>query len=416
MLAAVSAQPSMRVVNANSAPIFFSFFTWGFGTGAQNLGRPLFALAATGNVFLVGVLIAANALPRLVSGPLTGYLTDRLGRKPLVMLGPAIRGVSNVGQFFATDYATFFALEMVGQFGVAMWNTSANVLLSDVTTSQNRGKVLAVRHMSMRMGFVAGPLLGGVMAVTFGLQSVFLLNGLSKIIILLVAFFLVRETRPTQASAPAPAEGKRARSAPRFSLAPFRDPSFLALSVATAALSMTQAGTMQAVLPVHAKDALDVSSASLGFLISLAAALAFALALPNGVLSDRLGRKVSLVPGLALLGVSVLALAYGQAYGLLVLVVVLHGSGEAMTLGTTQTYAMDLAPSTARGAFMGLWSLSQSTGAVIGPLLASALYHWVGPAIAFQAVAGVLLVSAVVMLVMGRETAGPWARRPVDEG
>jgi MFS family permease len=304
---------------------------------------------------------------------------------------------------------------MVGQFGVAMWNTSANVLLSDVTTSQNRGKVLAVRHMSMRMGFVAGPLVGGVMAVTFGLQSVFLLNGLSKIIILLVAFFLVRETRPTQASAPAPAEGKPARSALRFSLAPFRDPSFLALSVATAALSMTQAGTMQAVLPVHAKDALGVSSASLGFLISLAAALAFALALPNGVLSDRLGRKVSLVPGLALLGVSVLALAYGQAYGLLVLVVVLHGSGEAMTLGTTQTYAMDLAPSTARGAFMGLWSLSQSIGAVIGPLAASALYHWVSPAAAFQAVAGVLLVSAVVMLVMGRETAGPWARRPVDD-
>ncbi len=46
------------------APIFFSFFTWGFGTGAQNLGRPLFALAVTGNVFLVGVLLAANAIPR----------------------------------------------------------------------------------------------------------------------------------------------------------------------------------------------------------------------------------------------------------------------------------------------------------------------------------------------------------------
>jgi hypothetical protein len=72
-----------RIVNQATLPIFVSFFTWGLGTGAQNLGRPLFAFAATGNMFLVGILIASNAIPRMFTGPLTGYLTDRLGRKPL---------------------------------------------------------------------------------------------------------------------------------------------------------------------------------------------------------------------------------------------------------------------------------------------------------------------------------------------
>ena len=112
------------------APIFFSFFTWGFGTGAQNLGRPLFAFAVTGNVFLVGVMLAANAVPRAFTGPITGFLTDKLGRKPMVLMGPIVRGITNVGQYFADDYLTFFVLEMIGQVGVAIWATSSNVLLS----------------------------------------------------------------------------------------------------------------------------------------------------------------------------------------------------------------------------------------------------------------------------------------------
>ena len=189
-------EPRSRVLSAPNAPIFFSFFTWGFGTGAQNLGRPLFALAVTGNVFLVGVLIAVNAIPRFFTGPLTGYLTDRLGRKPLIMLAPAIRGATNFGQVFADDYVTFLVLELIGQVGVAMWATSSNVLLSDVTTTSNRGQVLALRQMSMRLGFVAGPLIGGVLAAVYGLPALFMLNGISKVVIVLTVLLLVKETRP----------------------------------------------------------------------------------------------------------------------------------------------------------------------------------------------------------------------------
>ena len=177
---------SNKRMGLSHAPIFFSFFTWGFGTGAQNLGRPLFAFAATGNIFLVGILLASNAVPRTFTAPLTGFLSDRFGRKPLVILGPVIRGVSNVGQFTIglDDYWLFFALELFGQVGVAMWNTSSNVLLSDVTQPQSRARVLAARQMSTRLGFVAGPAVGGVLAAMFGLQSVFLVNGLSKICLL----------------------------------------------------------------------------------------------------------------------------------------------------------------------------------------------------------------------------------------
>ena len=95
-------------------------------------------------------------------------------------------GLSNIGQFFSDDFVTFFVYEMIGQVGVAMWATSSNVLLSDVTNVASRGRVLALRQMATRLGFIAGPAVGGVSAALFGLESVFLINGISKVVIVVV--------------------------------------------------------------------------------------------------------------------------------------------------------------------------------------------------------------------------------------
>ena len=383
------------------APIFFSFFTWGFGTGAQNLGRPLFAFAVTGNVFLVGVLLASNAVPRAFTGPLTGYLADRFGRKPLVILGPVIRGLSNIGQFFADDYVSFLVYEMIGQVGVAMWGTSSNVLMSDVTRTETRGRMLALRHMSMRLGFVAGPAVGGVLAATFGLQSVFLLNGVSKIVIVVVVLFMVKETRPEAARAPrAPGQGRG------FSLAPFRDRTFLVLAIATAIFAMSNAGIMQSLIPVYAVDVVKVDAATVGFLISIASMVTFLFAFPNGMIADRFGRKWSLVPGMLLIGTASIVLAVGGVYGALVLAVCIKGLGEAMTMGTTQTYAMDIAPPDRRGAILGLWTMSQSVGATTGPILLAALYHFLFPDAAFYTMAVLLVMGALMVALLARETGG----------
>ena len=56
-------------------------------TGAQHLARPLFAYALTGNPILVAFVVGMNAFPRIFTGPITGYLTDRIGRKPIMWTG-----------------------------------------------------------------------------------------------------------------------------------------------------------------------------------------------------------------------------------------------------------------------------------------------------------------------------------------
>lgn len=402
-----------RILTPTSAPIFFSFFTWGFGTGAQHLARPLFAYALTGNTFLVAVVIGMNAIPRIFTGPITGYLADRVGRKPLAMFGAALRGVSNVGQFMAGDFATFLVLEFVGQIGVSMWNTSSNVLLSDITSTGNRGRALALRQMSTRLGFVAGPALAGLVAATISLPAVFLINGASKVVIVLTVFFMVKETKPQPkaviAASATDAPAVEAESPRTVVLRAMRTRSFVALALTIVGFSMTQTAVLQALLPIYASQELGVGESGVGLLVGLAAFLAFLVAFPNGMLADRFGRKVSMVPGLLLLAAASTLLTVSDTFVLVLLAVSIQGSGEGMTMGTTHTYAMDIAPEEHRGSFLGVVMMFQAVGALLGPMVIGAIYHSVGHAVAFGTLAVWLTAAALAMAFLGRETAGPRA-------
>jgi MFS family permease len=399
-----------RILSPTSAPIFFSFFTWGFGTGAQHLARPLFAYALTGNTFLVAVVIGMNAIPRIFTGPITGYLADRIGRKPLVMFGAGLRGVSNVGQFMAGDFATFLVLEFVGQIGVSMWNTSANVLLSDMTTTSNRGRALAVRQMSTRLGFVAGPALAGLVAATISLPAVFLINGASKVVIVTTVFFLVKETKPEPRKPSAADADAPAKESPRAAvLGAMRTRSFVALALTITGFAMTQTAVLQALLPIYASQELGVGESGVGLLVGLAAFLAFLVAFPNGMLADRFGRKVSMVPGLLLLAAASTLLTVSDTFILVLLAVSIQGSGEGMTMGTTHSYAMDIAPEDHRGSFLGVVMMFQAFGAFLGPMVIGAIYHTIGHSVAFGTLAVWLTAAALAMALLGRETAGPRA-------
>ncbi|MDA1035789.1 MAG: MFS transporter [Chloroflexi bacterium] len=404
-----------RSLSLTHAPIFFAFFTWGFGTGAQHLARPLFAYALTKNVFLVAVVIAMNAIPRIFTAPATGFLTDRIGRKPLAIFGAALRGVTNVGQFMSGDFATFLVLEFVGQIGVSMWNTSSNVLLSDVTQTANRGKVLALRQMSTRMGFVAGPLIGGLVAAAFDLNAVFLVNGVSKVIIVVVVLFLVSETRPKRVAADPDARAPQKGEGRAAVLAVMRTRSFAALAITLVGFSMAQTAILQALLPIYASTQLGADEGRVGALVSVAAVVAFLLAYPNGMVSDRFGRKVSMVPGLLLLSGASTLLTVSDTYLLVLIAVAIQGSGEGLTMGTAHTYAMDLAPKDHRGAFLGVTMMFQAAGAFAGPMVIGALYHGFSPPFAFATLAVWLALASLAMGVFAKETAGPRAvdRTPV---
>ena len=369
--------------------------------GAMHLARPLFAASFGVPVFLVVFIYSTNAVARLISGPITGFLVDRWGRKPLLLGGVALRAITALGEYYATSYWEFLLWEFIGGLGVSTWNTGSSVLIADVTEKVNRGRAVALRSMSVRLGNIAGPFIGALLTIFFDIRSIFLFNVVTKLAVLVITFFLIKETRPEVAE---PKTGQTRPTVEKLGASMFLTRGFLVISFATFALGMMTQGVFSALFPLYVKDVANFDPADVGYMITLASVVIFLISYPNGILVDRYGRKKTLMPGLLILGLSGYLLAQSIDFRGVCLMVVVYGVGAGMTMGTSQVYAMDLAPEQRRGAFLGIWSAFTHLSSVIAPLLLGLSAETVGLPTTFVVVSVLLAVSALVTWWFGPET------------
>src|SRR5687767_13564366 len=117
-----------NILSLRALPLFSCFFFWSLGTGAMHVARPLVAASFGVSYVLVTLVLASNAIAHLVAGPITGFAMDRWGRKPLLVLGNVVRGLSAFALFFVDSYEQFLVLEFLGGLGVAMFTTGSSVI------------------------------------------------------------------------------------------------------------------------------------------------------------------------------------------------------------------------------------------------------------------------------------------------
>ncbi len=394
---------SYNVLSRRGLPLFAIFFIWASGTGAMQLARPLMAASLGANIFFVSVLLASNSLARMVASPITGLLSDRFGRRPLVIMGIVLRGTSALLSYFSTSYEQFLIFEFFGGIGISIFATGASIIVADVSTEHQRGRAVALRGMSLRLGTALGPLIGAVLTGLFGLRAILLFNGITKLLVLGMVLTMVRETRPE------PVTGGQ-RGATRLNRNDWKalvSAPYLAVAAATLVIGMMElAGAAGGVLTLMAKNDLGLNPSVVGNLLTLAGLVALAVSFPNGLLVDRFGRKPTLIPGLCLFAVFAAALSSRPDVGLVVLAMVFYGVADGMCQGSAQVFAMDLAPPARRGAFMGIWQLYGNLGGLISPIIAGGIAQAWGFSAAFVAIMALVLISAALVLVYGPETRG----------
>ncbi|MDE2836146.1 MAG: MFS transporter [Chloroflexota bacterium] len=387
------------LLSKEALPVFSAFFLWGFGTGALWMARPLLAFDLSASVILVGLASAFSAAPRMIGGPVAGTVADRLGRRPVVVAGAVLHGGAAAMQAFTDSYAVFLGLELISGLGVAVWMTGSAALLADFTRVTNRGRGVALRNTSMRLGILAGPAAGGIIAAAFDIRAVFIFIAVTKVFIVAVALLLIREVR--QAPTPAPrttAEAPRGRF--RLDVSVFRTRNFVTLSVVTLAVGLVTAGpgAFRTYFPVHAED-VGLTFSEIGVAISLSGVLATAASMPAGGLVDWWGRRPMLLVGLVAMAAGMFLVSGMDALLMAVVVASAFSLGEVVGTNTLQTYAMDLAPRDKRGYFLGTWQATMDFGHLAGPLLAGALASPLGLPAAFAIIGGVLLLAAAFMVV-----------------
>jgi MFS family permease len=393
-----------EILSRKTLPVFSAFFFWSFGTGGLWLVRPLFAYEIGGTFLLVALISSASAMPRVIIGPVTGYLTDRFGRRRFVILGASLHIAALTGDFFVQEYWQFLLFEIVAGTGIAVYMTSANVLMADATRTGTRGRAIAARQVSNRIGNLSGPVVAGLIAATLGLRYVFLFIAFTKFIVILVALFVIKETREPVAPKPAKASSGREMTMPDLSM--FKSRTFLSLALGTVALGLVNGGTgvFRTLFPPQAGIVANLSEAQIGYLIAVAGLAGLISSVPSGIALDRYGRKKPLIVGLLATALGTYFMATTGDLGSALLAVIVFGLAESLGQGSLQVYAMDQAPAEKRGAFLGMWLLFTNMGQITGPLVIGTIADVYGFKTGFLTVVVALVVAATLMARIGRDT------------
>jgi DHA1 family tetracycline resistance protein-like MFS transporter len=169
---------------------------------------PFYAEKLGASPFQVGWLIGVYALCQLISGPLLGRMSDRTGRKPLLI-------VSQMGTFagflitaFAPNLWILFAARAID--GATAGNLSlAQAYISDVTKPEDRAKSFGIIGIAFGMGFLIGPAISGFLARYDYRYPIFAAAGLSALSILSTSLLLPGGPPPAVAASAAGPGGKR---------------------------------------------------------------------------------------------------------------------------------------------------------------------------------------------------------------
>ncbi|MGA9532892.1 MAG: MFS transporter [Anaerolineales bacterium] len=175
---------------------------------------PLYATAFGANAFMIGLLGASYPLLQLVGAPILGRLSDRHGRKPILLISQ----VGTLVGFLVLGWANALPLLFLARIidGISGANIStAQAVISDVTTKETRTQGLGLLGAAFGIGFIIGPVIAFVSLIASGNNyhvPAFVAAGFSAASILLT-WFTLDETLPEGASQQAEDESKSSFSA-----------------------------------------------------------------------------------------------------------------------------------------------------------------------------------------------------------
>jgi DHA1 family multidrug resistance protein-like MFS transporter len=343
----------------------------------------------------VGAVVSAFALMRLVSSPFCGKLIDWVGERTILAIGIGIVAVSSAMVGLAQSYLEVLLLRGAGGIGSAMFSISAMTLLLGTTAPSMRGRAVGFYQGGFLIGGMAGPAIGGLLAV-ISLRAPFFFYAGTLILAGVVGLAFLRPvSRHKESAVPG--------AVPTI---PFRavigDRRFRAACLANFASGWASLGVRSALIPVLVVEVLHRAELWTGIAFAIAA-VAQTLALgPAGKFVDTVGRRPAIVGAYALGAVVLFAMPFVGDIWTLTALLCVYGIAAAF-MGTAPAAAVGDAAGAKSGQPVAIFSAFSDFGAVVGPLAAGFLVDAVSFPVAFGSAVVLMLAASVYALRMPRE-------------
>ena len=354
----------------------------------------------------IGLLATAYALTQLAFTPVLGWLSDRIGRKPVIMTSLAVEAASFALTAWAGTLPVLLAARLIGGLGASNVG-SAQAVVADVTPAADRTRAMGLLGAAIGLAHIVGPALDGLLAGLGEAVPFWAALAVTLIDLVLVAVFLP-ETLPNRGASRGALTGEPARAGGAGHGGQVRTGSGAGASVgwgellrrpavaplALIGLLVTMASmAMETVFALFTNRRFGWGPAENGWLFALMGALVVLMqAGVVGRLSARLGPRRLLVLGIVPLtaGFGLLPLLDGVP-GLLASLTLI-GVGTGLVMPTLPALISLATPDEAQGQSLGLAQMVSGLGRLAGPLAAGGLFG-AGTALPFFAAAAMCAVS-----------------------
>ena len=367
----------------------------------------------------VGLAVGLFGMARLFTSLPAGYLTQRYGRRFVLILGTTINLAGATMVALSFSYGWLVAWRFVSGLGASMYTTGISVYLRDVSTPENRGRFLSLHEMSILVGQSIGPITGGYLGEQLGLRFPLYFQAILIALALATLTLLVPETRPAgphaaaqPGSVPRPAPPKAPPGTLRRLLF---SPGFIFVGLFNLMIVANRQGGRFTVMPLFG-EAKGFSPGQLGVFISITHIPQFFTTMAAGFLSDRFGRKFTVIPAVALIILGILVFIQSDTVVQLLVSGVLLGLGEGLAGPPSVAFFADIAPEGLEGVTIGLYRTFGGVGSVVGALLLGGMADLAGFSWSLGVDAILLGAAGVGVILLVRETAGRRVRQRQSGG
>ncbi len=356
-------------------------------------------------------IVTALAVGRFLGMPLSGMVLDRLGTRAALVSGPALGATAALGAAIAPRFEAMLALVALIGVSDSLWTFGREIAGIDLARQDQRGRVLSGFHGVNNFGLALGPLIGGALAEAVGFRAAFVGYALCAGVSVALGFI--------GGAGPAPRIQLSARTAPASrasalqwlrglktlfgEIEPHLRATYAVIVFATFT-SFIHRVTLQSMLPLYASSRLHLTPSEVGVLFSIMGIFVFAMIFPAGFIIDKVGRKWATVPSTGIPALVFLFIPFSGSFLQLAVLMCFMGVANGLSLGSLATSTYDVVPAAVRGRLQAARRTVAEIGAVSAPLLGGFLADAFNPGVPFLIYAPLLVLSAFLLAVFGRET------------
>ena len=345
-----------------------------------------------GVAFLFGALLAS------LSGYVGGHLSDRLGRRPLILVGWGAESLYLL-TFLAVGHNVWAGLSLMALGGIlgSIGGGANQAMVADLVPPERHEQAYASVRVAQNLGVTMGPPLGGLLLIGERWELLFIGVSIAAALTFLVAYRYL------------PRGGAYAPEAPpeRGSFGVItRDHAFLLFWV-SGILAYLVYVAYETVLPISAVATYGIAPAAWGFLVIINPALVTIFQIRVTRWTARFPAAPKLVLAMLLMGFPLMLLTVNASIAMFALVIFVFVVGEMLWVPTSQSIVARLAPPDVRGAYMGAFGSTAGVAFALGPFAGLTLRDVYGETamwsfFATVSVAAAVTGAAAVRFALGR--------------